>query len=64
MSHKTLVRGHLEYAGTVWNPYKIKYITAIEQVQKELQNLLQNSSVFQFHRLSKLGLPVHIQEIT
>ena len=32
--YKTMVRAHLEYANTVWSPYLIKHIEAIEQVQR------------------------------
>jgi hypothetical protein len=32
--YKTLVRTHLEYANTVWAPYKKKHIDKIESVQK------------------------------
>ena len=31
---KTLVRTHLDYASSVWAPYKKKYIDKIESVQK------------------------------
>ena len=36
--YKTLVRTHLDYASTVWAPYKKKYIDKIESVQKKSQN--------------------------
>jgi hypothetical protein len=32
--YKTLVRTHLDYACSVWAPYKKKYIDKIESVQK------------------------------
>ena len=32
--YKTLVRTHLEYANSVWAPYKKKHIDKIECVQK------------------------------
>ena len=32
--YKTLVRTHLDYASSVWAPYKKKYIDKIESVQK------------------------------
>ena len=46
MLDKALVRSHLEYAEVIWNPYKIKHITAIEQVQKELLNLCHRLRIF------------------
>jgi len=32
--HKALVRSHLEYANTVWSPYKQYLIEVVEKVQK------------------------------
>ena len=32
--YKTLVRTHLEFASSVWHPYKSKYIEMIENVQR------------------------------
>jgi len=34
--HKAIVRPHLEYANSVWCPYKKGDIEIIEKVQKEL----------------------------
>ena len=32
--YKALIRPHLEYAGVVWDPYLVKDIVAVENVQK------------------------------
>ena len=32
--YKTMVRTHLDYASSVWSPYKIKHIEMIENVQR------------------------------
>ena len=32
--YKALIRPHLEYAGVVWDPYLVKDIFAVENVQK------------------------------
>ena len=31
---KCLVRSHFDYAVSVWDPYKVKHITDIEDVQR------------------------------
>ena len=38
MIYKALVRPHVEYANSIWSPYKKGDIEAIEKVQKEQQN--------------------------
>ena len=32
--YKALVHPHLEYANAVWNPYKMKHVAALENVQR------------------------------
>ena len=56
--YKALVRPHLEYAASVWNPYKKKDIDSIENVQRratKLMPILANLSYEE--RLEKLKLP-------
>ena len=50
---KAIVRPHLEYAATIWNPCKKGYIDDLEKVQ-----LLQNISHLSYpERLAALNLP-------
>lgn len=32
--YKSMVRSYMDYAVSVWNPYKVKYIEALENVQR------------------------------
>jgi len=58
MLYKAIVCSHLEYADVIWNPYKIKYITALEQVQKTATKLVsQVTNLAYKERLIKLGIP-------
>ena len=40
MLHKTMVRPHVEYANSIWSPYKKGDIEAIEKVQKTATKLI------------------------
>ena len=37
-----MVRCHLDYASSVWNPFKLKYIDALENVQRRATRQLDN----------------------
>ena len=54
--YKSLVRTHLDFASSVWSPFKIKHIEQIESVQrraiKQLTGMKNNPK-----RLRKLKLP-------
>ena len=56
--YKSLIRSHLEYAQTVWSPYKKKYIDAIERVQRRATKILPCLKLLSYEeRLRKLNLP-------
>ena len=55
--YKALVRPHLEYANALWSPYKIKDITAIENVQRRATILVSSLKNLEYEdRLRKLKL--------
>ena len=55
---KALVRPHLEYASSVWSPYKKKHIESIENVQRRATKMLPGLSNLSYEdRLRKLKLP-------
>jgi hypothetical protein len=55
--YKTLVRTHLDYASSVWAPYKMKYIEKIESVQKRVTKQFPGMKNLSYpERLKKLGL--------
>jgi hypothetical protein len=55
---KTMVRPHLEYAAAVWNPYYLKDIRAIEQVQHRATKMVKDIKQLGYpQRLAVLGLP-------
>jgi hypothetical protein len=56
--YKTLVRTHLDYASSVWAPYKKKYIDKIESVQKRATKQIPGFNNLSYpERLKKLKLP-------
>ena len=56
--YKALVRPHLEYANAIWSPYKIKDITALENVQRRATKQIPSLKNLEYEdRLRKLKLP-------
>jgi len=56
--YKALVRPHVEYANSVWNPYKKGDIEEIEKVQKRATKLIKGLKKLSYEeRLRKLRLP-------
>ncbi len=53
-----MVRSHLEYAETIWNPHKIKYIEALEKVQRRATKIIPSLGHLKYEqRLRELKLP-------
>ena len=56
--YKAWVRSNLEYTNSVWSPYKMKYIEALEKVQKRATKALPGLKDFSYEdRLKTLKLP-------
>ena len=56
--YKCLVRSHFDYAVSVWDPYKVKHITDIEDVQRRATKLIPEIKQLCYpERLKKLNLP-------
>ena len=56
--YKILVRAHLDYASSVWAPYKIKHIEMLENVQRRCtRQLLYLKDMSYEQRLKTLKLP-------
>jgi hypothetical protein len=56
--YKTMVRSQLEYAVSVWSPYKKSLIVELERVQKRATKMVRNYSKLTYsERLKKLKLP-------
>ena len=55
--YKLLVRTHLEYAHSVWSPYRQGLINDLESVQRRATKLVPQSNVKYIQRLKFLELP-------
>ena len=56
--YKTYVRSHLDFASSVWAPYKIKHIEQLEQVQRRATKQIPGFRNLSYpERLKRLKLP-------
>ena len=56
--YRSMVRSHFDYAVSVWDPYKIKHISDIEDVQRRATKLIPEIKKLSYpERLRKLKLP-------
>ena len=56
--YKALVRSHFDYAMAVWSPHLVKYINAIEGIQRRATKMIPTLKNLAYpERLKKLKLP-------
>ena len=48
--YKLMIRNHLEFAGSVWNPYKINQIKILEKVQKRASKLVKSCKTLSYKK--------------
>ena len=56
-----MVRSHLEYAGSIWSPYKKRLFESIEKVQRRATKIMPNLKYLPYEdRLKAFKLPTLI----